>query len=70
MHWFEGWSLSLAETNYLRTGHRSDGLLDVHIVTDDDIARRTSYAAKIGAVTDPARALTLRSQPGSDQPAS
>ena len=32
--WLEGWSLSLAETNYLRTGHHSDGLLDVHIVTD------------------------------------
>jgi hypothetical protein len=31
----------------------------VHIVTDDDIAKRTSYAAKIGAVTDAARPLAL-----------
>ena len=46
--------------NYLRTGCRTDGLLDVHIVTDDDIAQRTSYATKIGAVTDPARPLTLQ----------
>ena len=59
MLWFEGWSLALAEVNYLRTGYKSDGLLDIHIVTDDDIARKTSYASKIGAVTDPARPLPL-----------
>jgi hypothetical protein len=57
--WFEGWSLSLSEINYLRTGYRTDGLLDVHIITDEDIARRTSYAVKIGAVTDPARELPM-----------
>ena len=58
--WLEGWSLSLAETNYLRTGYRSDGLLDIHIITDEDIANKTSYAVKIGAVTDPARELPMR----------
>ena len=58
--WFEGWSLSLAEINYLRTGYATDGLLDVHIITDDDIAAKNSYASKIGAVTDPARALPLK----------
>lgn len=58
--WFEGWSLSLAEMNYLRTGFKSEGLLDLHYVTDEDIARRTSFAAKIGAVTDAARPLVLR----------
>ncbi|MDX9868048.1 MAG: PEP/pyruvate-binding domain-containing protein [Kiritimatiellia bacterium] len=57
--WLEGWSLSLAEQNYLRTGYRTDGLLDVHLVTDEDIAARTSYAVKIGAVTDPAWPLAL-----------
>ncbi len=57
--WLEGWSLCLAEMNYQRTGYRSPGLLDVHIVTDDDIERRTSYAVKIGAITDPARPLSL-----------
>jgi len=51
--------LSLAEFNYLRTGYRSDGLLDVHIITDEDIANKTSFAAKIGAVTDPARPLKI-----------
>jgi len=57
--WLEGWSLSLAEQNYLRTGYTSDGLLDVHLVTDADIAAHTSYAVKIGAVTDPAWPLPL-----------
>lgn len=64
--WLEGWSKSLAEVNYLRTGYKSEGLLDVHYVTDDDIKKRTSFASKIGAVTDPARELSLRSStPGS-----
>lgn len=57
--WLEGWSACLAEMNYFRTGHRRDGLLDVQIVTDADIAQQTTYAAKIGAVTDPARPLKL-----------
>jgi pyruvate,water dikinase len=57
--WFDGWSLSLTEMNYMRTGIRSEGLLDVHIVTDDDIERKSSYAVKIGAVTDAARPLNL-----------
>ena len=42
----------MAAINYLRTGYRSDGMLDVHWVTDEDIEKQTSFAAKIGAVTD------------------
>jgi predicted nucleotidyltransferase len=57
--WLEGWSEALAETNYLRTGYRTSGLLDVHYVTDEDIARGSSFAAKIGAVTDAARPLPI-----------
>lgn len=57
--WLDGWSRCLAEMNYLRSGYRVDGLLDVHLVTDDDIRRKTSYAVKIGAVTDSARPLGL-----------
>jgi len=55
--WLQGWSLCLAEMNYLRTGYRTEGLLDVHYVTDADVARGSSYASKIGAVTDAARLL-------------
>jgi len=58
--WLEGWSLCLGEMNYMRTGYHSDGLLDVHIVTDEDIANKTSYACKIGAITDPARPLQMK----------
>jgi len=60
--WLRGWSQCLAEFNYLRTGYRSEGLLDVHIITDEDIEKKTSYASKIGAITDPARKLPLGNQ--------
>jgi predicted nucleotidyltransferase len=62
--WIEGWSLALAEMNYLRTGYRSDGLLDVHYLTDEDFERRTSLAVKVGAVTDAARPLALGTAAG------
>ena len=58
--WLEGWSLTLAELNYQRTGYKSDGLLDIYLVTDEDIKNKTSYAVKIGAVTDAAKPLPLR----------
>ncbi len=61
--WLDGWSSSLAEVNYMRTGYRSQGLLDVHIITDEDIEKKTSYAAKIGAVTDAARPIPLSKKP-------
>lgn len=57
--WLEGWSLCLAEANFLRTGRASAGLLDVRYVSDDDVARQQPFAAKIGAVTDAARLLPL-----------
>jgi len=57
--WLEGWSRCLAEVNFLRTGYRCDTLLDVHIITDIDIAERSPYAVKIGAITDAARELPM-----------
>jgi len=59
MSWLDGWGKCLSEMNFLRTGYRTDSLLDVHLVTDEDIENHTSYAAKIGAVTDAARQLPL-----------
>ena len=61
--WLDGWSQSLADRNYLRTGYRVDRLLDIHLITDEDIAERTSWAAKIGATTDAARQIPLGDQP-------
>jgi hypothetical protein len=63
--WLQGWSQCLSEINYLRTGYRTEGLLDVHYVTDVDIARGEPFAAKIGAVTDPARPLALAAEAAS-----
>ncbi len=57
--WLEEWSLRLDDINYRKTGYKTGGLLDVHIVTDDDIAQKTSFAVKIGAVTDAARELPM-----------
>jgi pyruvate,water dikinase len=58
--WLDGWSLTLAEQNYLKTGYKSDGLLDIHFVSDKDIVNKNSYAAKIGAVTDAALPLPMK----------
>lgn len=57
--WLKGWSQCLAELNFLKTGYRTDELLDVHYITDKDIKEKTSFAAKINAVTDSARPLSL-----------
>jgi pyruvate,water dikinase len=57
--WLDGWSRCLDEMNYLRTGYKTDGLLDVHLITDEDIAQRSSWAVKIDAVTDAAYKLEL-----------
>jgi len=59
MDWLDGWSQALAVINEQRTGHKSEGLLDVHIVTNGDIKKKTSYAVKIGAITDAARPLKV-----------
>ena len=59
--WLEGWSLSLSHINQLRTGYKTDGLLDVVIITDEEIKNRSSYAVKIGAMSDAAMPLTVGS---------
>jgi pyruvate, water dikinase len=58
--WLEGWSLCLSHINFEKTGRGTDGLLDVHIITDEDIQNRTSFAVRIDAVTDAAYPLKLK----------
>jgi pyruvate,water dikinase len=58
--WLLGWSLALSEINYLKTGYKSNGLLDVHYITDKDIEEKTSYAVKINSVMDPAYPLKVK----------
>ena len=59
--WLDGWNSCLSEENYQRTGYKITSLLDVHLITDEDILNRTSFATKIGAVSDSARPLTIGS---------
>jgi hypothetical protein len=59
LNWLEGWSLCLSEINYLRTGHKTNGLLDIHLVNDEDVEKKRQFAVKIGAITDPARPLAM-----------
>ena len=42
---------------FLENGLQNDGIIDLHLVTDEDIKNRTSYAIMIGAVTDGARLI-------------
>ena len=58
--WLEAWSLYLDELNFHRTGIRSGGLLDIHLVSDDDIQQKTSFAVMIDSSYNPAFELPLR----------
>nr|NQU89825.1 hypothetical protein [Bacteroidota bacterium] len=55
--WFEGWGLCLSEMNFSKTGYKTDGLIDLHIVTDADIDSKNSFASMIGAVNNGAKLL-------------
>jgi hypothetical protein len=57
--WLQGWSLSLAEMNYFRTGCHSDGLLDVLYLTDDKIRGEKDVAVRIEVPSDAVRELPL-----------
>ncbi len=57
--WLEGWGRALSEVNFRRTGYRVAQLLDVVLVSDEDIVERRGVAAKVQAVTDAARSLKL-----------
>jgi pyruvate, water dikinase len=59
MTWLDGWSLCLSYINYLKTGYKTDGLLSVHLITDQDIKNRTSYAVKMGSTNDPALLIPI-----------
>lgn len=59
-NWLNGWSLSMSHINYLKTGYKTEGLLDIHIITDKDIENKSSFAQKINAITDPAKKLQMK----------
>ena len=57
--WLQGWSLSMAEMNYFRTGFHSERLLDVHYLTDEKIHGEKDVAARLKAPRDSVRELPL-----------
>jgi hypothetical protein len=59
--WLEGWSLCLDEYNYLKTGCRLGGLLDVHYLSDEDIADKVGSWTKIDYIGSTAEELTPES---------
>lgn len=59
--WFRGWSECLSEINYAKTGYQTDGLIDLHIISDKDIRDKTSFAVMIGSVTNSAKLIKKRS---------
>lgn len=57
--WFLGWCQALQEMNFSRTGVRVENILDVTYLSDKEVAEGEGLAAKINAVTDAARMLSL-----------
>jgi len=55
--WFEGWSLCLAQINCSRTGYKTNGLIDLHIITDSDIQNKDSFATMINSRYNPAKLI-------------
>jgi len=45
--WFDNYGKKLDEENQERTGIKTSNLLDVHIITDEDIRKKDSWATHI-----------------------
>lgn len=58
--WFEGWSFALSEMNYLRTGIKTNGLIDIYFVTDNDIKNNIGVASKLNSTTESVKELKLK----------
>lgn len=56
--WIDGWSKSLAEVNYERTGYRVKELIDLHIVTTKELKdRKNSFAVMVGNIENAAKLI-------------
>ncbi len=61
--WFYEQSIKIDNENELRTGKKTEGILDVHIITDQDIENKTSWAVHINSLDSPAQKIPLKYQP-------
>ncbi|RKZ13196.1 hypothetical protein DRQ50_10795 [bacterium] len=57
--WFDGWNGALMDMNFSRSGVRVEPMLDVTYLTGAEVAAGEGLAARIGATTNAARALSL-----------
>ncbi len=58
--WFDEWGKKLAQENKERTGFATEGLLDVHIITDEDIKKKSSWASHITSPYQTVRKIPLK----------
>jgi pyruvate, water dikinase len=58
--WLEGWGMCLASLNQEIVGHKTENLLDIHLITDEDIRNSTSFAVMISSPYDRAKPLKTR----------
>jgi len=59
LSWLDHKSRQIEEENKERTGFHVDNILDVHIVTDEDMEKRTSWACHIDSPYHSAREIPL-----------
>ncbi len=61
--YFEGWGLCLSELNFQKTGAKTPGsLVDLHLITDRDIEKKTSFAVMLDSHTNSAKLLRKAGQ--------
>ena len=59
LSWMEGWSLALDEMNFMRTGYKAGGLLDVHFVTEDELVDITALENRLNLKIQGMRELAV-----------
>jgi hypothetical protein len=57
--WLEGWSLALDEMNFMRTGYKAGGLLDIHFVTEKDLTNITALENRLNLKIQGMRELAV-----------
>lgn len=58
--WLEGWSLCLDEYNYIRTGFKAGGLLDIHFVTQQELKDPILLQEKLNINVEGMKKLSLK----------
>lgn len=60
--WLEGWSLCLDEMNYLKTGYKAGGLLDIHFASDEEMQDQNKLAKKFSFDLENMKELTIQNK--------